>query len=258
MQRNRFGFGLREAALTVVALGCIAGGAIAQNANVSYSLEFSNTPNLDIYDPFFNQTLDVDAGALAQTWNNGTQPSTMPTSSSVYCVDLQHYLSSPVNVTLESTSTFTNGMKNSSNWGEAAWLYNTYAPGIVTSKSSSNSGALQLALWYALDGNGGNTVTTSGSGFFVKTDNLNSASSIQTMIQQADTYLSNASGKTSTATVFWAKGSGQDMVGPAPSGGNGGGGNGPGNVPEPASVLMFGAGMLPVAGLLRRGRRRVR
>ena len=95
--------------------------------------------------------LSTDAGELDWTWI-GVPPAGQPASFYTYCVDPNHYLLDPQDVTL-STSDFMTVAGVTDAGGKAAWLINTYAALIHQSGSGADAAALQVAIWEAISDN---------------------------------------------------------------------------------------------------------
>jgi hypothetical protein len=161
-----------------------------------------------------------------------TKPSGFTQAISTYCVDLFDPALNNQTVTPLSTNQLTSTTTPNATagaGGRAAWLYNTYAGGIAalsnTQSSRNMAAGLQIAIWLAMYSPGAFTVSTS--------------SAIMTL---ASGYLSTLGGHSSVATFFnAAAGRGQDQIS---------------SVPELATILPLGIGLLGFAMYQIRRRRR--
>jgi len=141
-----------------------------------------------------------------------------------YCVDANNFVQTTQTVVERPQTALTNpGVPDAG--GKAAWLIDTYAPGIRSSGSNDDAAALQVAIWAALYDVG----PTLNSGPFT----LISASGAIT--QEAQNYLTSLYGAPGggyyTAAASWfdsPSGHGQDQMPIAP-------------VPEPGSLVLLGS-----------------
>jgi hypothetical protein len=166
---------------------------------------------------------NVWAGELDWKWL-GTPPSGFESSIYTYCVDVLHTVTDPQDVTVQSTDNLNSPPYTPDAGKKAAWLFNTYAAGIHNSGTTAQAAGLQIAIWEALyDPTGSLT-----SGNII----INGPSAA---IIAATTYLSALYGSPyGTSTAIWL----------APTGTTGQGQIT--NVPEPASLLLLGMGVLAV------------
>lgn len=184
-------------------------------------------------------TYNYFAGELNWEWTS-TVPNGYDPTFYAYCVDLTTAVTAVETVAIRSTDLLVvSGIPDAG--GKAAWLFNTYAPTVNVSGTSTDAAALQVAIWEALYDTSGDVT----SGNFT----LNTAGDIAT---KAMTYLSalysggGAGYQTAAATWLDAPlGYGQDQMALMP-------------VPEPTSLALCGLGLLGLAGAIRRKRRATR
>jgi hypothetical protein len=164
--------------------------------------------------------LSTDAGELYWTWI-GTPPAGQPASFYTYCVDPNHYLLDPQDVTL-STSDFMTVAGVTDAGGKAAWLINTYAALIHQSGTGTDAAALQVAIWEAISDNTPNL----SAGAFSLIGSPGIASEAQGYL---NALFSGPGGYYTSSAVWFDSVRGQDQMSPV--------------VPEPATLLLCGSGL---------------
>ena len=192
----------------------------------------------------FNQRA-VTAGELNWEFVGGT-PAGYNSNFYAYCAELTEAVQANQTIEILSTDLLipTNpaGSGDAFSGKKAAWLFNTYAPGINGAVSDldsrQNAAALQVAIWEAIY----DTTDNLADGFF----RLNSAGNIAT---KAMGYLTSLYSATNYDEGSWFKangvGAGQDLIlGPS---------NAP-PIPEPGTLLLFGLGLAGLAHMRTRQR----
>ncbi|MGE3507316.1 MAG: PEP-CTERM sorting domain-containing protein [Vicinamibacterales bacterium] len=170
----------------------------------------------------------VYAGELNWSWM-GAAPSGFTQSFYSYCVDLLNYVQDPQVVTIGTTSALTGSPHAANGGAAAAWLFNTYASAVHAAGSAVQAAALQVAMWEVLY----DSTAILGSGNVI----LNTTGAI---MSQANAYLAALAGSSyqgSSATVLFTS-NGQDQI--------------TSRVPEPATVMLLGAGLLLALSFRRR------
>lgn len=262
-------------------LGSASAASFAQtDYTLSYGFDTSHAKTLNI---FYKQGsgsnhLDVYAGPFSASFV-GAQPAGyayLHNNFSVYCVDLDHYDTSPstVNVRPFDTSSTPPGTPPVQTWvglEHAAWLYANFSAEVGTGATTNWMAAagLQVAIWDVIQQDryvtGGfdrlnNTlldVSASNSYFYITADSFAPGGTLRTstadfasIVGDANRYLNalyNAHPNTAPGTLFQIDRSkmgsnGQDMLGPAAT-------------PEGSSLLLFALGGLPVLGAVLKRRR---
>lgn len=179
------------------------------------------------------------AGEIDWNWS-APIPGGFEANLYTYCVDILNEVADPQAVRISDTSDPLMVTHATDGGEKAAWLLNTYAPGIHTSGNGLESAALQVAIWEAISDNDHNLST----GYFtlLTTNTYTSAAVAQAIYDQANVYLSTLfySGGYHTSVATWldattATGGGQDQIA----------------TPEPSSLALLG-----LAGLFIRRRRK--
>lgn len=188
------------------------------------------------------RTINAWAGELNWIWLTG-QPDGLPKSFYSYCVDLTNNATDPQGVTVRPTDELITATTNGAQ--KAAWLFNTYAATIRSTASSAGNAmaaGLQLAIWEVLYDNVYNlTAAPSASNQFYATTTYTSSAALNygttylnALTASANSYLSADAVwiDANNATYGLAGGPGQDQITHA--------------VPEPASLVLLGSGLLAV------------
>lgn len=166
----------------------------------------------------------VQAGALNWTWA-GTPPAGFAQSFYSYCVDLAHFVTPTQEVTVQSSTGFSNGVVNGGS--KAAWLVNQFAGAVG---NATEGAALQLAIWEATYDTSNNLAA---GGFTV--------SSSTAVMNKAKDYLDSlySSNMTAVANILNStRPTGQDQI--------------TAQVSEPSTLLVMGLAFFGFATLARR------
>ncbi len=154
------------------------------------------------------------AGELNWSWT-GEVPSGFEASIYTYCVDIMNALTDPQQVTVRSSDLLTASAADAG--GKAAWLFNTFAPGIRQSGTGTQAAALQVAIWEALYDNTANlasgafSLVTSAGVYGGQANALAIANQANSYLQQL---FSAPGGGYNTGAAVWldATAGGQDQI----------------------------------------------
>ena len=158
-----------------------------------------------------------------------------------YCVDILHEVTDPQTVQISDTSNPLMVTNATDGGAKAAWLLNTFAPGIHAGGTGLEAAGLQVAIWEAISDNDHDLTT----GFFtlLTTGAYTGVPQAEAIRDQAQSYLNQlfyTADAYHTSTATWldatsATGGGQDQIA----------------TPEPSSLMLLGC-----AGILMRRRAR--
>jgi hypothetical protein len=163
----------------------------------------------------------VWAGELNWAWV-GSVPEGFDPVFYTYCVDITNVLTDPQSVTIRSSAELRPATHGG---GKAAWLLNTFAPGIRASGTNAQGAALQVAIWEALYDTSPNLA---GGSFYLASGMTGSA--IWTLAASYLSQLYYAPGTYHIGTAAWLDSPrGQDQIT---------------LVPEPSILLLLGGGLL--------------
>jgi hypothetical protein len=181
----------------------------------------------------------VIAGEFKWNWDPET-PAGYDDTFYSYCIDARNSLVNDDTVAIRSTDLLmVAGVPDAG--GKAAWLFNTYAPGIRSAMNDQDSrnqaAALQVAIWEAmLDSS--NDLSTGALKIVSNGDIKDKAKNYLLALYSPD-----GSYKTSEATWLDLSSSQDQLTLPG--------------VPEPGTLLMFGTGVGLAIAILRRRRQTV-
>ena len=216
---------------------CLAGAVVALTLGMVRANAYTLTYNglnygQSVSISYGTTSTSVFAGQINMSFTGGT-PSGYATTFNAYCVELENYLQSPMEVALRSSDDLTRNSISPNSGKKASWLFNTYAGGV---NSNTTGAALQIAIWEALY----DSSTDLSGGYFKLLTNDS------TLTSQVNTYLNALQTNYSATTATWFQAtnpaSSQDLIGAAsttPSGSA---------VPEPGIVSLLAGSSLSEIG----------
>lgn len=178
------------------------------------------------------------AGEINWTWS-APIPGGFEENLYTYCVDILNELANPQTVRISDTDDPAMVTNATDGGAKAAWLLNTFAPGIHASGTGLQAAALQVAIWEALSDNDHDLTT----GYFtlLTTGEYTGVPQAVAIMAKANDYLGELfyAGGYHTSTATWLDattdtGGGQDQI----------------MTPEPSSLMLLG-----VAGFFIRRRK---
>jgi hypothetical protein len=230
----------------------LAGSAHAQhNPNATWNVTFSLQANSPTFDVFHNDnnasTADNQrwyAGVFNARSNSGKPSPWLPDRFESYCVDLSRRNANPDTYDVEAKAAPPTNFISAEKWGRISYIYENWGTGSV---STNTGAAVQLAIWYVLEGNSNlqnATMTTTGGTFYLRNTAYNQDASRASVIGLANAFLSQSYDRSSNRALYLNaehlpnSTDNQSMIGPA--------------VPEGDAIPLLTAGLPPVLLMLRR------
>jgi len=208
---------LRRLGLRILACGAIL--AVPAQARAE-TIDFTGLGHAAVVEVRGLLNARVWAGEINWVWV-GAVPDGFSPSFYTYCVDITNVLIDPQEVTIRSSSDLN---PTPDGGGKAAWLLNSFAPGIRTGGTNAQAAALQVAIWEALY----DTAPNLASGSFYLASSM-TGGSIWTLAGHYLSQLYYAPGTYHVGTAAWLDSTrGQDQIT---------------LVPEPSMLLLLGSGL---------------